>query len=94
MKKIRNIQQLKAETKRLEQRRAELEKAIRYDWRDVKDSLRPRKLAGDAFSSFFADSERKNGHSVFSEGIAELVSTFARNMAEKAAEKFGKWYKK
>ncbi len=94
MKKIRNIQQLKAETKRLEQRKAELEKAIRYDWRDVKDSLRPHKLAGDAFASFFNEKGKKNGHSVFSEGIADLVSTFARNMAEKAEAKFGKWYRK
>jgi len=93
MKKIKNINQLKAETRRLEQRRQELEKAIKYDWRDVKDSLRPKNLADEVISNFLKEQGNGKGHTFLSEGLAQLVSTFTRNMVEKAELKFGKWYK-
>ena len=50
MKKIKNIQQLNAEKKQLAQRKVELEKAIKYDWRDVKESLKPGNVAVQVFS--------------------------------------------
>lgn len=93
MKKIKNIKQLKAETRRLEQRRQELEKAIKYDWRDVKDSSRPINLADNAISHFLKEKGNRKGHTFLSEGLAQLVSTFTRNMVNKAQLKFGKWYK-
>jgi hypothetical protein len=93
MKRIKTIQQLKAEKKKLEHRRLELEKAIKYDWRDVKESLKPKNLASDAFSSFFKEKENGKAHTFLSEGLAQLVSAFTKNMVEKAESKFGKWYK-
>jgi hypothetical protein len=85
MKKIRNIKQLKAEKKQLNQRQVELEKAMKYDWRDLKDNLRPHekeKKKENTFNTFFADSASK------------IVATFAQKLAEKAETKIGKWFKK
>ena len=50
MKKFKNAKQLKQEKNRLKMRQAELEKAIKYDWRDVKSSLTPKNIAGQVMA--------------------------------------------
>ncbi len=94
MKKIRNITLLNAEQKKLKQRQAELEKAITYDWRDVKESLKPKIVARQVFTKVFDEKEKQKGHSIFSDGIAEIAAKFAQRMTDKAGEKIGKWFKK
>lgn len=93
MKKINSIKHLNAEKKRLEIRKAELEKAIRYDWRDVKDSLRPGNIARQVFSSG-CNKEDTTGNDSISEGIARIVAGFTKKMVEKAEKKFGSWFGK
>ena len=93
MKKIKSIKQLNAEKKRLKLRRAELEKAIVYDWRDLKGSLSPKNIAGQAFSKLFDGDEKKNGHSIISDTVSELAATFTKKLVEKAEGKIGKWFK-
>lgn len=93
MKKIKSIKHLNAERKRLEERKAELEKAIRYDWRDVKDSLKPGNIAGQVFASA-CKKENASGNDSISEGIARIVAGFTKKMVEKAERKFGTWFGK
>ena len=94
MKKIKSIRQLKAEKKKLKERRAELEKAIKYDWRDLKESLRPKNVAGQVISNLFDGREKQNGHTYITDKVSEMATKFAWKMVEKAKNKIGKWFKK
>lgn len=89
MKKIKNMQQLKAEKKMLVKRRAELEKAIHYDWLDVKKSLQPKHLAGNMLSSI-TNKEQLSSDSF----LSSLAARAAGNAVKKAEEKLMKWLKK
>jgi ATP-dependent Clp protease adapter protein ClpS len=93
MKTIKNIKQLKARRKQLEKRKAELEKAIRYDWLDVKESIRPKNVAGQVFAQFFAK-EQENGHSTLANTLSELASVLIKIGVEKAEEKMAQWMNK
>lgn len=84
MKKIKSIKQLKAEKERLRQRKTELEKAIQYDWRDVKDSLRFRDK----------DEAKENNADFIAEGLSFLAAKFARKAVTKAEEKVTAWFRK
>ncbi len=92
MKKIKSIKHLKAEKKRLKRRQGELEKAIRYDWMDVKETLKPRNLAGQAFSGMFDErsAEKKPGADL----VAEVLTKLAAKAFEKAGDKIGKWMRR
>lgn len=92
MNKIKSTKQLKAEKKRLKQRQGELEKAIRYDWQDVKETMKPRNLANQAFAGIFdeKDTEKKAGKEL----VSELATRLAAKMLEKAGDKIGKWIRK
>jgi hypothetical protein len=94
MKKIKSIKQLKAEKKRLIERQAELEKAIKYDWRDVKESLTPTNVAGQAFSKMFEEKDKQNGNSFIADSIAQIAAGIAKKLAEKAEGKISSWFKK
>ena len=45
MKKIKSLQQLQCEKKKLEEQQEELEKRMEYIWKEVKNSLTPRQMA-------------------------------------------------
>lgn len=80
--------------KQLQQRKVELEKAIQYDWRDLKESLKPRNAAGDFFAGMFNGKEKeKHDKDFFADGISALAARLARKAAEKAEEKFESWFK-
>ena len=65
MKKIKNIQQLKSVKKKLARRQAELEKLIRYDWMDVKQSLRPGNMGQSILNSALKGMNEKKGSGLF-----------------------------
>jgi hypothetical protein len=94
MKRIRTIKELNTEKKRLAQREVELEKAIKYDWRDLKDSLKPGHVAEEVFAGLFTGKEKQNGHTIFSDGVAGMAAKLARKLVEKAEGKIGKWFTK
>jgi len=94
VKKIKNIQQLNAEKKQLAQRKVELEKAIKYDWRDVKESLKPGNVAGQVFSKLAEGKQEEEGNSFFADALAKMAARFTGKMAEKAENKIGKWFKR
>ena len=72
MKKIKNIQELKVRKKELEQRKEELEKALKYDWRDVKESLQPASIAKQLLGSVFSRKEKEGSNKGFLSKIAAM----------------------
>lgn len=96
MKKFKNARELSEEKKRLKMRRAELEKAIKYDWRDVKDSLKPKNIAGQVFSGMAAekDTETRTDSGILSEMAAKFASKLAARAEDKLKDRFGKWFRK
>ncbi len=92
-KKIKSIKQLNAEKKRLLQRQAELEKAIRYDWRDVKESLKPKYVAGKVIAKLF-DKTEQNGLDPLAAGLSHLAAALTKIAVEKAEEKVNEWLTK
>ncbi len=89
MRKIKNIQELKTEKKMLAKRKAELEKAIHYDWLDVKNSLQPKNLASNLLSSVRSSEEEYTGSF-----LSSLAARAAGIAVKKAEEKLLKWLKR
>lgn len=94
MKKIKNIRQLNAEKKRLAQRQAELEKAIKYDWRDVKESLTPQHIGEKVFGTIFGKSADTNSSDILAESLSHLAAGFTKKTVQKAEEKIKNWFNK
>lgn len=94
MKKIKNIQQLKSVKKKLAQRRAELEKAIRYDWLDVKQSLQPGNMGQSILNSVLKGKTEKTGNGFVAESISQIAAGITRDAVMKAEEKIRRWFKK
>lgn len=90
MNKIRSIKQLKARQKKLEQRKSELEKAIRYDWLDVKESIKPKNVAGQVFAHIF-NKQPLNGESSLANTLSQLAAVLTKIAVEKAEEKMAEW---
>ena len=90
MKKIKTIKQLQAEKKQLEQRRADLEKAIRFDWLMLKKGFQPRQL----FPTNGATKEKQNGRTIFSEIVSGLAGKLTGKLIDKAETKMFKGLKK
>ena len=93
MNKIRSIKQLKVQQKKLEQRKVELEKAIRYDWLDVKESMRPKNFAGQVFEHIFKK-EQQNGDSSLANTLSQLAAVLTKIGVQKAEEKVAEWMTK
>ena len=93
MKKFKNIQQLEDEKKTLARRKAELEKAIRYDWRDVKESLNPVQLAAGFFAKKEQKKEETQSSSVLQDTIAGIAETYLEKLAGKFEQKLTEWMK-
>jgi hypothetical protein len=88
MKKIKNIKQLRFERSRLLQRQAELEKAIRYDWRDLKDGFKPLNITDQLFDNDYNNKE-KNSRGFFNSIISSLTSKYFK----RAGNKMRAWFK-
>jgi hypothetical protein len=99
MQKIKNIKQLKAEKKKIDRRKAELEKAIKYDWRDVKETLRPKSVAGSVLLSLFGKKEKKDKNNSYDSSfivgsMSELAAGLTRILIEKTGKKIERWFSK
>ncbi|MDE3253298.1 MAG: hypothetical protein KGO92_10860 [Bacteroidota bacterium] len=86
MKKMSNIRELREEQQRLRMRQLELEKAIHYDWRDVKESLRPKNVVKQVLAPVSEESEP------IPELISELASHFTKKLIEKVPGHLGEWF--
>ncbi|HVZ56346.1 MAG TPA: hypothetical protein VG870_06770 [Chitinophagaceae bacterium] len=103
--KIKNLRQLQAEKSRIARRRMELEKAMIYDWKDLKQALHPRNWASGLFScSRASGSSTSTGGKPTgvaepgSDGLAEQVSRLAGNLTRKAVQaaeqKAFRWFRR
>ena len=94
MKKIRNIKQLRAEKKRLREQRKELEKSIKTDWRELKESFRPGNFAEEVLSGLFRKKEKCSQNGFIVDSISGFAGRYARKMFEKAGDKITEWFRK
>jgi ABC-type dipeptide/oligopeptide/nickel transport system ATPase subunit len=95
MKRIRNIKQLNAEKKRLQQRQEEAEKKIRSIWQELKKLLHPEKMAKQAFGKWMDNKtkEQANGKTVLQSTLSYGAALLAKKFAEKAEEKLDELFK-
>jgi cell division septum initiation protein DivIVA len=96
MKKIKSKKQLQAEKKRIQQEVKELEKKIRSNWNGLKESLQPANVAKGALNKVMQHNtaDNINGESVLKSTFTYGASLLAKKMADKAGEKFSKFFKK
>ncbi|MES1213930.1 MAG: hypothetical protein ABUT20_00315 [Bacteroidota bacterium] len=94
MKKIKTIKELNAEKKKLLNRRYELEKAIYYDWKDLKHSVNRENIMSDLFSKNKKATEEQNSNSIFTDTISEFARRLTLKLAEKAEGHIYKRFKK
>lgn len=85
MKKLNSIRELKLEKQRLHMRQLELEKAIQYDWRDVKDSLRPKNIVKQVLSTDTGEGE------ILPALVTEMATHFTKKLMEKVPGHLGEW---
>ncbi len=96
MKKINSKKQLRAEKKRIRIRRQELEKKIRNQWNELKESLRPVNVAKETFREVLQNKTGKNleDESIIKSTIKYGISLLAKRFTDKAGEKFEWLFKK
>jgi len=85
MKKIKSVMQLELEQTKLRLHEAQLEKAIRKDWKDVKGSLTPKNLGKQILTELISqkiqDKFRPKG--ILSESLAYGANMLAKKLGEK-----------
>ncbi len=86
MKKINNIEQLKAEQQKLKERQRELEYLIEEDWHEIKDSITPKNITRQIFSTVFSKPEPGEGKTI----LTYLASFAAAGLAGKLLNKLKK----
>lgn len=69
-------------------RQLELEKAIHYDWRDVKESLRPINVVKQVLTPESGDNE------LLPDLVTELAGHFIKKLVEKVPGHLGEWFLK
>ena len=96
MKKIKSKKQLRAEKKRIKIRQAELEKKIRVQWNELKESLRPVNVAKETFRKVVQNKTEENpeDESVFKSTIKYGISLLTKKFSDKAGAKFEWLFKK
>lgn len=95
MKKIKDMGQLKSRKKHLRERQGELEKTIKKDWQELKEKLRPRAIAKEAFGEWIDKKEQstRNGENILSSTLSYGASLLAKKIAAKAGDKWDAWFK-
>jgi hypothetical protein len=96
MKKIKNMKHLKAEKKKLKRRQEELEARFGNDWHELKETLHPKRVAGDVLQSWMNKktndfATRKN---ILQSTLSYGASLLAKRFAEKAGEKIDSLFKR
>jgi len=96
MKKIKSIQQLRAEKLRNKQHRAALEHTIRENWVGLKATLKPSSLAKEAYNDILDHKAEANlkGDGVLRSTINYGISLLAKKFTSKAEDKLSKLFKK
>ncbi|HEX2682614.1 MAG TPA: hypothetical protein VHL77_01700 [Ferruginibacter sp.] len=96
MKKINSVKQLKAEKKRIEQHREELEKKIGSSWKELKVDMKPVNIAKDAFSRIMKNKTDDNlyGGLLMKSALTFGVTLLAKKLVNRTGFRFGRIFKK
>lgn len=96
MKKIKSIKQLQAEKIRLNQHLDKLEEKLHGQWSGLKQSFTPGAIIRNTYSSILQNRSEKNlnGESILKNTFAYGITLMAKKIADKAGEKFAKYFKK
>jgi hypothetical protein len=96
MKRIKNIRHLQNEKKRIQQHQQNLEDTIRSNWYELKEILKPANVAKDALNKVMQNNtaENINGESILKSTFTYGASLLAKKMADKAGEKWARFFKK
>jgi hypothetical protein len=86
MKKIKTNKQLRIQKKQLLKRQEELEALIHANWIELKQSLKPKSMAGEFFSKTFQNSNEHG--STLAESLSSLAAILTKMAVEKAEEHF------
>jgi hypothetical protein len=91
MKKIKGIKQLQSEKERIIHHQEELEKKIKRNWQELKESLKPINVVKDTFSNVIRNKtvEKLNDESVLKSSFTYGIALLAKKIADKAGEKLG-----
>lgn len=92
MKTIKTEKQLQGRKKQLLKRQEELESLIHADWLELKQSLKPRNVAGEIFSQAFSN-KSEDGSNTLAENVSKVAAAFTKVVVEKAEERFSDWLK-
>lgn len=87
MKKIKSIQGLQAEKKRLLQQRAALESRIRGQWTGMKAALKPAALLKEASAKQATGNSEPGSANLLKSTIAYGLSLLTKKISEKAGDK-------
>jgi hypothetical protein len=96
MKKIKSIQQLRAEKKRIKQEQLEIENKMGEHWTELKETVKPANIAREAIGSIFRKKTAENQpeSKLLNTAINIGVGLLAGNLTEKALQKLGKIFTK
>ncbi len=89
MKKIKHIRDLEAEKYRLRIRQLQLEKELKGNWQDTKESLRPGTILKNKFREFSGASESsgEKGPDLFGAAVAHGAAWLTRQFVNTAGDK-------
>lgn len=96
MKKISNIQQLKAQQEWLKQRQAELEEKMQADWEELKLSLKPVNLAKQACNHRIEQrlQQQLKDDNIWKNTLTYSAALLGKRIADRAKEKWDKIFAK
>lgn len=93
MMKIKTDKQLGQQKKRLKKRQQELETLLHADWIELKQTLKPKNIAGDLFSQAFQH-QSESSSSIVAESLSKIAALFTKVAVEKAEEYLNVWVNK
>lgn len=94
MKKIKSIKHLRAEKRKLQKRKSELEEKIKISWTDMKRNFINGKFQKNYSEEKHAINDENSRDGFFDELFTFLAGQVVHKMAGKAEEKFGEWLRK
>ena len=94
MNKVKHISQLYLEQIRLQKIEGDLEKTIRKDWNEVKESLRPKNLGKEILSAYINKKLRDKiiSNGILSGSVSYGVAIFAKKLVKKAEDKINAFF--
>jgi hypothetical protein len=89
MNKIKHTSQLYSEQLRLQKQKNNLEKIIRKDWRELKESIGSKKLSKEILSGFINKraQDKIKSNDILSGSLSYGTAMLTKNLVEKAGKK-------